>query len=267
MTKQASKAEVLEGLSPLHGSLHERIADALQQLITDHDLIPGDRLPSQTELANRLGVSRITLRQGIRILEQRGLVDTRPGSGTYVSEVAASDIAASIERFSLFGSYRHEDLIEVREAIEPRAAALAAERATAGDLASLRKLVDELELAFERCDAECYADADMEFHLAVARVSHNPLIVAILRGLDKMLRILFDLQEETIHSEQGAYKHRLVFDAIEARNATEAASRMIDVIALARLLEDHPEVMEIVMTRFADAWPYGSSVAVRAASS
>ena len=257
MTRQHSKADVLAGLSPLDGSLHTRVADALQKLIADHHLIPGDRLPSQVELAERLGVSPVTLRQGIRILEQRGLVETRRGSGSIVSAVAAGEVADSIERFSVFGNYQHQDLIELREAIEPRGAALAAERATDDDLARLRELVDHLELTFERRDAGAFADADMQFHLAVAHASRNPLIIAILCGLEKMLRILFDVQRRNIDSEPGTYAHRLVFDAIHARNPTEAASRMADVIAPARLLEDHPGAMQTVMERFTAAWPYG----------
>ena len=125
--------------------LREQIADRIQDMIATNQLKPGEQLPSEREMAKSVGVNRGTVREAIRLLEQRGLIETHTGSGAYVVNVSSSTVTESIERYFAFGSCSHEDLIQLREILDPEISALAAERATTAEIESLHQLVDRIE--------------------------------------------------------------------------------------------------------------------------
>ena len=252
----ASPDDVLEALEPVRGNLHERIAGALQQLIVTQRLQPGDTLPSQTTLANHLGVSKVTLRTSLRMLEQHGLIETRPGSGTYVSEMAADIVVDSIERYSLFGRWSHRELAELRESLEPSVAALAAQRAEPEDLTELERLLDRVEKTFERYGVGEYAAADVEFHMAVTGASHNRIFIAILGGLKRVLRIWIEAEDRHYRVEEGAYSHRRVYDAIVARDPEMAREAMLASLATAPDFQDFPEALEEMEVELGHALPH-----------
>ena len=126
-------------------NLHERIAQAIQDMIVEEKLPRGSQLPPERKFAKLLGVNRATLREAIHLLEQRGLVEMKAGSGTYVTDtISESILADSIERQFVFGNRTHEDLVTLREIVQPGVAALAAARAKPEDLARLRDLVERM---------------------------------------------------------------------------------------------------------------------------
>ena len=221
-----SQTSQFEALSLRREHLRVQIAESIQQMIAAQQLQPGDQLPSERELARQLGVNRATLREGIRLLEQRGLVQMKVGSGTYITDVAQATVADSIERYFVFGSCSHEDLITLRDILEPEMAALAAERATAEDLARLRELVERMEVTFANNDIASYAAADAEFHEALALATHNRLISAIAGGLARLMRAWIQAQSESMRLEEGARSHRLVYEAIVARDPERARGAM-----------------------------------------
>jgi len=151
--------------------VYEDIVGQVQALIQEGVLKPGDRLPPERELAERLGVSRSSLREAIRALELRGLVVSRPGAGTFVStesvETILSVIAASINGS---GGYL-SDIFEVRHLLEPQIAALAAERATPEDIRSMASSLEEQARQIER--GETGVEGDTAFHFAMAMATHN----------------------------------------------------------------------------------------------
>ena len=128
-------------------NLRDQIAGLIERYVADKRLQAGDRLPSERELARRLGVSRTPVRGAIRLLEQRGLVNMRVGSGTYVIGISPSTVAESIERYCSLSGCSYEDVVEVKGVLEPEIAALAAVRATPEDLARLGELVEEIDEA------------------------------------------------------------------------------------------------------------------------
>jgi GntR family transcriptional repressor for pyruvate dehydrogenase complex len=145
---------------------------------------PGDRLPKESELAERFRVSRIVVREAIKVLEERGLVDVRAGSGTYALAPSPDKVKQSLQR--LFKDRPFPALsdvtlmMELREVLEETVAGLAAVRALPEDLAAMQAALAEMERGGPE---EQVAEADLCFHLAVARAAHNPYFEMVLEPL------------------------------------------------------------------------------------
>jgi GntR family transcriptional repressor for pyruvate dehydrogenase complex len=227
--------------------LHEQIADSIEQVVAREQLAPGTQLPPERELAETLGVSRPTVREALRLLRERGLVRMKVGSGTFVTDVPASSVADSIERFLVFGSCSYEELLTARRILEPDMAALAAERATPEDLARLRELVEAIEGACASNDAENYADVDASFHEALASATHNRLIVAIAHSFERVMREWIRAVTEVLVAEEGARSHRLVYDALLDGDADRAREAMLIHMLTARsdLQDERPGARQI----------------------
>ena len=218
--------DLFQSLKLRRENVREQIADSIQDMVAANQLLPGAQLPSERDLAKSLGVNRATVRESIRLLEQRGLVRMKLGSGTFIANVSSSVVAESIARYFSFSSCSHDDLVTLREVLEPETAALAAERATAEDLALLKDRIDRLEEAFEKKGSVAYATADTAFHEALATATHNQLIIAISSGLHRIVHAWI-LAQSSIHPlEGGAMSHRPVYDAIMARDPEAARQAM-----------------------------------------
>ncbi len=215
-----------EDLNLRREHLREQIADSIEGMIAASRLQPGDRLPSERDLAQQLGVNRATLREGIRLLEQRGLVQMKVGSGTFISGMPRSLVSDSIERYLAFGDCSHEELVVVREILEPEVAALAARWADADDLALLGRILDRLEEAFQGRDVPAYAEIDASFHEALAAATHKRLLTAISNGMRKPMRAWIQTQSESRRLEEGARSHRLVLEAVAAHDPDRARDAM-----------------------------------------
>jgi GntR family transcriptional repressor for pyruvate dehydrogenase complex len=208
-------------------NLRDQIASLIERYVADKRLQAGDRLPSERELAKQLGVSRTPVREAIRLLEQRGLVEMRVGSGTYVIGISPSTVAESIERYCSLSECSFEDVVAVRGVLEPAIAALAAARATPEDLATLRELVEEIEESFSEGDMEGFTASDSEFHMALAVASHNDAMIAIAAGLHRLVRAWMRARWEVVRERRGAFSHRAVCEAVLARDPVRARSAMI----------------------------------------
>lgn len=220
-----NEPDIFHSLHLKRENLREQIADSIQEMVAANQIQPGTQLPSERDLAKSIGVNRATIREAIRVLEQRGLVQMRTGSGTYVVDVPASTVTESIERYFAFGTCSHEDLVKLREILDPEIAALAAERATGAEIETLRKLVEEIESAF-REDTLRYAATDAQFHEVVAGATHNDLIIAITSGLHKIMTRWILAQSQTHRLEGGALSHRSVYQAIADRSPDAARQAM-----------------------------------------
>ena len=168
--------------------LYRQVADQLQELIVAKSLEPGDKLPSERELAERMGVSRTVIREAIRALSVRGLLKVKPGSGTYVCDLSLQDAVAPIE---LFFKLREdpefvEHLFEVRRMMEIEIVRLAAERATTDDMQTIAATLEKLAT----CDAgpQKLAKVDLAFHSALAAATHNTLFGLLLSPVSHLLQ-------------------------------------------------------------------------------
>ncbi|HKD76899.1 MAG TPA: GntR family transcriptional regulator, partial [Ktedonobacterales bacterium] len=159
--------------------LFEQVAVQIEQQILLGGLRSGDRLPTERELAEQFHVSRTAVREALKTLAQKGLVDMRPGRGTIVidgTSQALRDSLGLVMRMSL--SDRSHNLVEVREILEPEIAAMAAARATEQDIAALQAAVDVMDATLH--DADAFIDADNQFHLMLARATQNALILILV---------------------------------------------------------------------------------------
>lgn len=214
--------------------LYEQIADKLQNAIRSGQLRSGARLPPERELADMLQVNRATIRDAVRILEHRGIVQRKVGSGTFVTEVPAKVIGDAIERYMVFGAGTREELIVLREILEPAVAALAAQHATTANLDRMESVLQRLAEAYRIKNSEEAAHADADFHVAVAEATQNSLIVVIVNALQQVIeqvvvRRLSNLAPQVFSSRADTMLglHQGVCDAIRARDSEGARQAIL----------------------------------------
>jgi GntR family transcriptional repressor for pyruvate dehydrogenase complex len=160
-------------------TLREEAAEQIRALIAEGPMRPGDRLPSERDLVVKLAVSRTTIREALRSLEIRGLLEVRPGEGAFVRELpleALIDPLASTlhNRRSLL------ELLEVRRNLEPGIAALAAQRAQAGDIDEMKLLLVEIEQRLENRRYDAAVKSIIAFHRVITRATGNRLIQRLM---------------------------------------------------------------------------------------
>ncbi|WP_455352165.1 FadR/GntR family transcriptional regulator [Streptomyces sp. SYSU K217416] len=183
----------------------------------------GEKIPSESQLVQALGVSRLSVREAVRALVHTGLLATRQGDGTYVT--ATDEAAVAFRR--MLESVAERDVEEVRRGLDLVAARIAATRRTDADLRELQDILTRRQAAFDKGELEVFADADVEFHLCVARATQNQLLHDLYRTLSEALRdtILADHME---HSTTDA--HLALFRAIEAGDPVAADTAALAII-------------------------------------
>jgi GntR family transcriptional repressor for pyruvate dehydrogenase complex len=206
--------------------LYEQIAAQIEERIFNGDLECGDKLPSELELADQFGVSRTAVREAIKALRAKGLVEVQPGRGTFVTDGASQVLRTSLGQvLKVNNEGRLENLIEIREILEPRIAALAAERAEESDIQAMQAAIEAMDLTID--DAEAFIEADLAFHLALAHATGNVLIPLLIDPIVDMLqeqRIrIFNMEQG---SERGQYHHKQILASIVAHDPTAAHDAM-----------------------------------------
>jgi GntR family transcriptional regulator, transcriptional repressor for pyruvate dehydrogenase complex len=213
-------------------SLRLQIADKIQDLIKDQHLEVGTKLPQERVLAEKFNVNRATLREGIRMLEQRGLIVMKRGVGTFIARVPIDTVTESLQRYTTMGLSESEELLILREILEPEIAALAAQNANENDIMELGKSIKVIEEVTKEKDIDRYVKGDEDFHELLAIASHIELLVGIIKGLrnnmiDHRRYIIRELHEE------NAKANLEVFEAVRkhAPNAARKAMKAHMLIA------------------------------------
>lgn len=216
-------------------STHEQIVRALAQDILTGRLAPGEKLPLEADLLERFGVSRTALREGLKTLAAKGFLSVKTRVGTRVTEpVHWNYFDKEVLTWQVSGGmdadFRRQ-LAEVRRAVEPAAAALAAQRRTAKDLAEMRAAVQAMRI--EERSEYAFAQADLALHLIIGAASQNPMMRSLASVIETALLEVFTLSPPTrnlkLHGETVDAHERIV-DCIEARDGSGAAEAMIAVI-------------------------------------
>jgi GntR family transcriptional regulator, transcriptional repressor for pyruvate dehydrogenase complex len=204
------------------GSLSERIVAQVELLLRDERLKVGDRLPSEREMAQLLGVSRPSLREAVRILQARGRLVVKHGQGVFVAEPQSGrDLRAALHRAEID---LHE-LFAMREVLEVPAASWAAERVTTETLEELRSTLDQLDAAFDddAPDFERVANLDATFHLTIARAAGNRFLQQTSNVLHE---ILLSGMETTLlipgRREKSRREHHRILAALSDGNPAAA---------------------------------------------
>ncbi|HET7378238.1 MAG TPA: FadR/GntR family transcriptional regulator [Anaerolineae bacterium] len=206
--------------------LYEQIVQQIEKRFLSGDLKVGDRLPPERELAEQFGVSRTAVREAVKALRQRGLVEIQPGRGTFITNGASEAVRHSLGLLmKIAGSDASPDLIEVREIIEPEIAALSAMRATEDHIAAMQEAIAKMDTALQ--DPDKYIEADLDFHLVLAEATQNTLIPTLIDSIVDLLRE----QRARIFRvaggpQRGQVYHKRILDAIIRHDAAAAREAM-----------------------------------------
>ncbi len=207
--------------------LYESVIEQIMNLIKNNKLKPGDKLPPERELAEKLSISRGSLREAFRVLESKGLIKSKPSGGRYIREIRKNgynnteNIILSLEKSSIL------ELLEAREMFEVKIAEITAQKATPEDIElieeALSKMNEEEELKYGK-----ETESDSEFHLAIANASHNFVFVNIIK---LHLDLLKDTREKTWkipgRKEEQYQEHQAIFQAIKEHNSKKAGEAIL----------------------------------------
>lgn len=215
--------------STIHASrLYEQISQQIQNLILAGSLRPGDKLPPERELAEQFGVSRTAVREAVKALREKGLVEIQPGRGTFITDSTSEVMRDSLDFIVKVGlSDGVANLNEVRTLMEPGIAARAAKKATEADIETMERAVAAMDQALD--NAEAFAEADLAFHLALAHATRNPLIPILL---DPIVDLLREHRKRIFlvdgGPQRGQYHHKRILAAIKRRDADAAHQAMCE---------------------------------------
>ena len=220
-------------LSPISKTrAYEQAADQIASRIREGVWQPGDRLPSERDLALQLGISRGSTREALRVLEAMGWLEIRPGDGTIVRDRSAKGNGASPEQLLAGVSVEVGDLWEVRKLIEPGAAYLAAERGGTDELAAIEEVLNRTEELVKGGGRVELGRANPDFHMAVAWASGNAMIAHVQRMLvGAELQAVQSGNHEDRTPQQVAKtlaEHRQIFEEIRAGRPKEAERAAFD---------------------------------------
>jgi GntR family transcriptional repressor for pyruvate dehydrogenase complex len=207
------------------GDITAKLISSIKGLISKGVLVPGCKLPPERELARRFGVNRSSLRQALKVLQLMGVLYQRVGDGTYLNSNAANILHEPMEFLILMGDISHEELFEARLIVESELAARAAERATTGDLAALRRAIADMENSQSE---EARIDADVAFHEAIFRASGNRVCQLIFTVIHRAILISMAQISKRVDMKHPLAFHKAIYSAIYRRKPEEARRQMVD---------------------------------------
>ena len=206
--------------------LYEQIVQQVEDSILKGQLKPGDQLPAERDLAQSFGVSRTAVREAVKTLREKGLVEAFSGRGTFVTNGTSQAIRQSLDLMIRINQNEGSaNLAELRFVLEPEIAGLAAVRIEEQLLSTMREAVAVMDRNLH--DPDAYVEADLDFHLALAEAVGNPLILSLLDSIVGLLRE----QRSRIFNvdggpERGQFHHKRILAAIEQRDAEAAREAM-----------------------------------------
>lgn len=205
-------------------SLAENTSESIVKFIIENDYQIGQKIPNEYELSQQLSVSRNTVREAIRALVSRNIVEIRRGAGTFVSQKLgiADDPLGLI--FIKDKDKVYFDLIQIRFILEPPIASLAAQNATEEDIATLGRLCDEVEALL--LAGEDPVAKDIEFHTQIAKCSKNRVVPNLIPVINAAITVFTQIQQNKVAS-RTIEAHREIFEAIQAHQCNDAQDAMI----------------------------------------
>jgi GntR family transcriptional repressor for pyruvate dehydrogenase complex len=224
-------------LKPLSGKrAFEEISDQIRDLIFSKKLKPGDKLPPERKLAERFRAGRTAVREGLRILEQSGLITVKQGSegGSFIRDVSTSVVAGFLSDVIRRADVRLGHLTEVRIGIEKLVIGVAMPRITEIELGLLKKHIDDAETIMgesfrqgKRLNFKLWAESNLQFHIVLARATRNPLYEMILESLMNVSRtFLVDLPIVPEFVEAHVRDHKGIYDAVKDKDLRLAERRL-----------------------------------------
>jgi GntR family transcriptional repressor for pyruvate dehydrogenase complex len=218
MASQAGLARVK------HAKVKEQIFEQLRDQIVGGTWPPGSKIPSENELTRKLGVSRVSLREALYMLVSLGLLESRQGGGTFVKEFSGEILFNPLFPMIVLDKTDLLNVLEYRRIVEKGTAALVAEKAGVKEIGELETAYQELTR--RKGSRRAFARADLDFHLALARATGNPIVIKVNDIIKSILSASMDKVVLSLGVSDGLSYHRRILDAIQARNAGLAESLM-----------------------------------------
>ena len=187
----------------------DQIADHIKQAISNDELIHGDKLPPETELANQFNVSKVSIREALLKLQGQGLIEKRRGGsgGNYITKPMLSKIGESVWNSLLFGSLSMQEIVDFRNFLEPEIIKRAVAYRTEEDLAAMRENIEFCEAAAKRGKHD--KKAHVEFHVLLAHACHNPLISAVMEAVIDVFKAI---SQDSFHPPETAHAKDLEYN-------------------------------------------------------
>lgn len=214
------------GIQPIKRvNVGEQVLEQMKRMLISGEWKAGQKLPSENELSEQFGISRITVRQALQKLNALGLLETRVGEGTFVKKPELSSCLNGLIPVAYLGTWDNKQVIEYRLIIETGSAYLAAKRAEEEDIQKLEKILHEMEAAAECSDNKLFAEKDLEFHNEIGQITHNPLLIKTNEILQSVLeQSMLEVIDRMQYS--GIIYHKKLIEAIKAHEARRAQSVM-----------------------------------------
>ncbi|AKX95158.1 FadR/GntR family transcriptional regulator [Neomoorella thermoacetica] len=205
--------------------IYEEIVQQIKDLIGEGNLKPGDRLPSERELSERLAVSRASVREALSALAAMGVIVIRPGEGTFVQNIRNGAIVEPLAMALLLDRQAAMELLEARQALEGEAAYLAARRAGPEDLEKMEELLKEMEHDLQR--GILGEEADLRFHLAIAEAARNSVLARLMHTVSDTMRQALKTSRQRLYTTAGNpeklfAQHNQIYEAIKAHDPRAA---------------------------------------------
>lgn len=208
------------------------LARSLEQRILSGEMAFGEKLPSERSLVAEHGVGRSSVREAIRELAERGLVEIVPGRGTYVARPSVSDVAGGVQRWAQRSGVTPHEVIDARGLIETESARRAASVGLGANEAVIVSILDRLE---QEADPIRAANLDMGFHLCFARASGNPMLELLLASLAPITTQLVMMSHKFTLTSRDR-EHRAIMDAVSRKKPGKAATAIDEHLETGRAL-------------------------------
>jgi len=247
-------------MKPTDGVTAEIVVRHVRGLIERGELRPGDRLPPERELAVQLGVSRPSVRAGLRSLSAIGILQTRHGAGTFITDGPPTLGAEPLSFLAALHGFTRDEMFEARRALEVGVAGLAAERANDEQIATIAEEVTGMYASLD--DTQAFLIHDIRFHRAVATASGNPILASLV---EMVSALFYEHRRKTAQHgrdlKDAAQMHRVIYHAIRARDAKRARSAMSDHLLLAQEAQSlEPDPLELRAAAIAERRAAGTDL-------
>lgn len=204
----------------------EQVFEQMQNLLIDGTWKPGDKLPSENELSDAFGVSRMTIRQSMQKLKALGLIETRTGSGSYVREVSPEDSLNELIPLMYIGKPSQTHVFQFREMIDSDSVRLATLMADSAGIKQLEKILDLMKKAAAADDLDAFSEYDLKFHMQIVQMTKNPMII---KAYDILINVLTESMRSVI--DKMKYKpalnyHKRILDAMKKKDEILAEQLM-----------------------------------------
>lgn len=213
-------------------SVADEVFAQMKQNIMSRNWVPGEKIPSETELASMLNVSRVSVRAAIQKLIVMGLVEARQGEGTFVTDPTTKALFNITLPKLMLHEHHDMEILEIRRCLESEASYLAAERATDDEFEELRIMLETMAEQRAANQIDEYIQEDYNFHMKVAEFSQNSLLFELMLVLKDVLYVHFAHMVKDIGIEIGYDEHRDLFNAIKNRDGQRAAEISRELIKM-----------------------------------